>query len=112
GHVPIEVTRYAATTAQSYDPYSDSLSHDLFLEKGQIPYRAVNTPGWSRDSAERDQQIKDAMKNWEMPDQLFSRFVKSYVNGELGEIPADEKELFQKLKPAYKTGTGHELGDE
>jgi len=107
GYIPIEITRYAAVHAQSNN--EGSIKHEDIFKVGGTPYRAPPSFGWEADDEKRVEQIKKAVDNWEMPDQLFARFVKSYTNGELGDIHPEEQALLQKMKPAFKTGTGHEL---
>ena len=98
GHVPIEATRYAATRAKTGSDFFENQTTFLGRYRSQ-----PNVPGWKRSTEAEytaqygkapvgdqlawwkkdklDEQVKETTKNWEMPDQLYARFAKSYVEG-------------------------------
>lgn len=102
GHIPMEATRYAVCRATSDDPMLEER-----LSEDKPRYLAPKRPGWDSDPDRREAQIKQAHANWEMPDQLFSRFAKEYISGGLNsDLTKDESAELSKDMVLFPTGTG------
>lgn len=103
GHVPIETTRYAAVHAASRH-----ISPEQIKDIRGSMYSAPSVPGWPRDEQERKNAMNNAHDNWEMPDQLYARFAKAYVSGQIPDV--EDATQLKEFRPAYPTGSGHALG--
>lgn len=102
GHIPIEVTRYATVTAAA-----EGMSHDLIRDQYGSAYRVPKSAGWANGHDERLDEANAAHDRWEMPDQLYARFAKAYVDGKVGSGSASDRSTLRMFRPAFPTGSGH-----
>jgi len=128
GHVPIEATRYACvrpkTANTDFESKTTSVSRYL-ASAGQPGWKRPNTSKFIEQHREYNNgklpdkkevetwagrqmadQMRDAADKWEMPDQLYARFAKSYIEGDSGHDSIESRAELQQ-HAAFDIGTGH-----
>lgn len=107
GQIPIETTRYALPRAITSDPTLAATLKNMDAPTYLVP----ESPGWEGNAGDRMSDAEVLHARFEMPDQLFARFAKDYISGNLNsDLTEDEKSELSKSMILFPAGTGYRDG--